>query len=108
MFVVTNTIKTQTKNADKIVQQFMSGHTGQAMEGIEGFQKFELLNRSNGKDPAISEIVVLSYWTSREHQKAWVSSNSFKQLHKRERPKESEAKKPSLIISSEIAEYDVM
>ncbi|MGY3778767.1 antibiotic biosynthesis monooxygenase [Isobaculum melis] len=108
MFVVTNTIKTQAENAEKIVQQFMSGHTGKAMEGIPGFQKFELLNRSNCKNPAVSEIVVLSYWESRAHQKAWVSSNSFKQLHKRERPKEHEGKETSMIISSEIAEYDVL
>ncbi|MFD1899529.1 antibiotic biosynthesis monooxygenase [Enterococcus termitis] len=34
-------------------------------------------------NPEITELVVLSRWTSKEHQKNWVKSQSFKQMHQK-------------------------
>ncbi|MBO0439669.1 antibiotic biosynthesis monooxygenase [Candidatus Enterococcus ikei] len=110
MYIVTNTIQTETAHSQRIIQQFTAGHTKESMEAVDGFLNFQLMHRTLPNDPEITELVVLSRWTSKEHQKNWVQSQSFKQMHQRKEPKQEtdvEKKRPG-IISSTIAEYEVL
>ncbi|ALS03289.1 hypothetical protein ATZ33_06225 [Enterococcus silesiacus] len=110
MYIVTNTIQTETAQSQKIIRQFTAGHTKESMETVEGFLNFQLMQRTLPDDPNVTELVVLSRWTSREHQKNWVKSQSFKQMHQRKEAKEdteNEKNRPG-IISSTIAEYEVL
>ncbi|WP_086312774.1 heme oxygenase (staphylobilin-producing) [Enterococcus sp. 7F3_DIV0205] len=111
MYIVTNTIKTETAHSQKIIKQFTAGHTKESMEAVDGFLNFQLMHRLLPEDPEITELVVLSRWTSKEHQKNWVNSQSFKQMHQRKDNKEepeNEKPKRAGFISSTIAEYDVL
>lgn len=110
MYIVTNTIQTKTDHSQKIIQQFTAGHTKESMEAVAGFLNFQLIYRTLPDDPEVTELVVLSRWTSKEHQKIWVKSQDFKKMYQRkETDKEStgDIKRPS-IISSTIAEYEVL
>ncbi|MGX7262940.1 antibiotic biosynthesis monooxygenase [Enterococcus crotali] len=110
MYIVTNTIQTETAQSQRIIQQFTAGHTKESMEKVDGFLNFQLMQRTLPDDPEVTELVVLSRWTSKEHQKNWVKSQSFKQMHQRKEPKEDTAKEKKRpgIISSTIAEYEVL
>lgn len=110
MYIVTNTIQTETDHSQKIIQQFTAGHTKESMEAVEGFLNFQLMHRTLPDNPEVTELVVLSRWTSKEHQKKWVKSQSFKKMHQKKEPKQessNEKKRPG-IISSTIAEYEVL
>lgn len=110
MYIVTNTIQTETAQSQKIIEKFTAGHTKENMEAVEGFLNFQLMHRLLPDDPKVTELVILSRWASKEDQKNWVKSQSFKQMHQREEPKQGtggEKKRPG-IISSNIAEYDVL
>ncbi|EOL43392.1 antibiotic biosynthesis monooxygenase [Enterococcus caccae] len=110
MYIVTNTIQTETAHSQKIIQQFTAGHTKESMEAVEGFLDFQLMQRIVPENPDITELVVLSRWMSKEHQKNWVNSQSFKKMHQRKGTdvEVPEKKKRSGIISSTIAEYEVL
>ncbi|MFD2305416.1 antibiotic biosynthesis monooxygenase [Enterococcus termitis] len=109
MFIVTNTIQTETEHSQRIIQQFTAGHTKESMETVDGFLNFQLMHRLLPDNPEITELVVLSRWTSKEHQKNWVKSQSFKQMHQKKSSDNAtgEKKRPG-IISSTIAEYEVL
>lgn len=110
MYIVTNTIQTETDHSQKIIQQFTAGHTKESMEAVDGFLNFQLMHHTLPEDPEVTELVVLSRWTSKEHQKNWVKSQAFKKMHQRKEPKQGttgEKKRPG-IISSTIAEYEVL
>lgn len=110
MYIVTNTIQTETDDSHKIIHQFTAGHTKESMEAVDGFLNFQLMHRTLPDDPQVTELVVLSRWTSKEHQKNWVNSQAFKKMHQRKEPKDEatgEKKRPG-IISSTIAEYEVL
>ncbi|GGC79857.1 antibiotic biosynthesis monooxygenase [Enterococcus wangshanyuanii] len=110
MYIVTNTIQVETEHSQKIIQQFTAGHTKESMEAVEGFLNFQLMYRSLPDNPEVTELVVLSRWVSKEHQKNWVNSQSFKQMHQRNTENKQSTEKPkrSGIISSTIAEYEVL
>ncbi|MBO0469415.1 antibiotic biosynthesis monooxygenase [Enterococcus sp. DIV0242_7C1] len=110
MYIVTNTIQAETEHSQRIIQQFTAGHTKESMEAVEGFLNFQLMYRVLPETPEITELVVLSRWVSKEHQKNWVKSQSFKQMHQRnsEKKESREKSKSSGIISSTIAEYEVL
>ncbi|MBO0472888.1 heme oxygenase (staphylobilin-producing) [Enterococcus sp. DIV0840] len=111
MYIVTNTIQTETDHSQKIIQQFTAGHTKESMEMVEGFLNFQLMHRTLPDNPEVTELVVLSRWTSKEHQKNWVKSQAFKKMHQRKEPKQDDDKnqnKRQGIISSTIAEYEVL
>ncbi|MGX7245672.1 antibiotic biosynthesis monooxygenase [Enterococcus quebecensis] len=110
MYIVTNTIQTETAQSQKIIQQFTAGHTKESMELVDGFLNFQLMHRTLPENPEITELVVLSRWVSKEQQKNWVQSASFKQMHQRKQTTndDSKEKKRSGIISSKIAEYEVL
>ncbi|MBO0446885.1 MULTISPECIES: antibiotic biosynthesis monooxygenase [Enterococcus] len=110
MYIVTNTIQTETAHSQRIIQQFTAAHTKESMEAVNGFLNFQLMHRTLPHDPEITELVVLSRWSSKEHQKNWVQSQSFKNMHQRKEPKQdvAEEKKRPGIISSTIAEYEVL
>lgn len=88
MYIVTNTIQTETDDSHKIIQQFTAGHTKESMEAVDGFLNFQLMHRMLPDDPQVTELVVLSRWTSKEHQKNWVNSQAFKKMHQRKEPKD--------------------
>lgn len=110
MYIVTNTIQTETAHSQKIIQQFTAGHTKESMEAVDGFLNFQLMQRTLPDNPEVTELVVLSRWTSKEHQKNWVQSQSFKKMHQRKKSTDEtvEKKKRPGIISSTIAEYEVL
>lgn len=110
MYIVTNTIQTETDYSQKIIQQFTASHTKESMDAVEGFLDFQLMQRELPDNPEVTELVVLSRWESKKHQKNWVQSQSFKKMHQRKNPQEKtdiEKKRPG-IISSTIAEYEVL
>lgn len=110
MYIVTNTIQTETVRSQKIIQQFTAGHTKESMQAVEGFLDFQLMQRELPDNHDVTELVVLSRWESKEHQKNWVQSQSFKNMHQRKEPEtkaEGDKKRPG-IISSTIAEYEVL
>lgn len=88
MYIVMNTIQTETVHSQKIIQQFTAGHTKESMEAVEGFLNFQLMHRTLPDDPNVTELVVLSRWTSKEQQKNWVKSQAFKKMHQKKEPKQ--------------------
>lgn len=110
MYIVTNTIQTETAHSQKIIQKFTAGHTQESMEAVDGFLNFQLMQRILPNNPEITELVVLSRWVSKEHQKNWVQSQSFKKMHQRKESSQDVSEEPKRpgIISSTIAEYEVL
>lgn len=112
MYIVTNTIQTETDHSEKIIQQFTAGHTKENMDKVDGFVDFQLMHRLLPDNPQVTELVVLSRWESKEHQKGWVKSQSFKNMHKKpsaakETAQEQPKKRPG-VISSTISEYEAL
>ena len=115
MYIVTNTIQTEENHSDRIIQQFTAAHTKESMEAVEGFIDFQLMHRSLPEDTTIVELVVMSRWETKELQKNWVQSQSFKAMHQKKENKDKtdtsdtkEPKKRSGILSSKISEYEVI
>ncbi|MGX6970075.1 antibiotic biosynthesis monooxygenase [Vagococcus bubulae] len=110
MYSVTNTIHIETPFAENMIQRFTSSHTTSAMEKVDGFIQFQLMTRVLPEDENVTELVVLSLWDSKEQQKAWVKSQSFKDVHKKEESTGITKEKPKRqgFIKNSIAEYDVL
>lgn len=110
MYSVTNTIHVETPYAENMIKGFTSSHTKEAMSHVEGFINFQLMSRELPDEENVTELVVLSLWESREHQKGWVKSQAFKDVHKRDDSNESTKEKPKRqgFIRNSIAEFDVL
>lgn len=109
MYIVTNTIQTEANYSEKIIQQFTSRHTKENMKDVDGFIDFQLMYRDLPEDSTVVELVVMSRWETKEYQKNWVKSQSFKNMHQKESAKATtpaeQSRKRLGFISSKISEY---
>lgn len=108
MYSVTNTIHVETPFAENMIKGFTSSHTKDAMSDIDGFINFQLMVRELPDENNVTELVVLSLWESKEHQKAWVKSQAFKDVHKKDDSNKSGENRRQGFIKNSIAEFDIL
>ncbi|RMF81694.1 MAG: antibiotic biosynthesis monooxygenase [Chloroflexi bacterium] len=77
MIVVCNRIPVNREHAAAFEERFKD-RSG-LVENMDGFVSFQLLRPTGDDDP----YIVMTYWESHAHFKAWTESDEFKQGHAR-------------------------
>lgn len=103
MFIVTNTIRVQKGSISTVVAKFQQ-HGPSNVAGIDGFLDLELWTTEKEDH---DELVVVSKWTDKAAQKAWLKTDAFKRAHGR--TPETRDEKPSktgVILGNDVQEYE--
>jgi len=74
MIAITNRLPVKEGAADRLVSQFSEGHG--SVQDFSGFRSMEVL-RSEDDD----EVMVITWWDSREDFERWVNSDDFQRAH---------------------------
>ncbi|NDJ54455.1 MAG: antibiotic biosynthesis monooxygenase [Chloroflexi bacterium] len=77
MIVVCNRISVNPEHSSAFEERFAD--RANLVDGMPGFISFKLLRPSTSDDP----YVVMTFWESQEHFKAWTSSDEFQEGHAR-------------------------
>ena len=77
MIVVCNRIPVNMEFAEAFEERFSD--RANLVDGMDGFVSFQLLRPQKERDP----YVVMTFWESDEHFKAWTESTEFKEGHAR-------------------------
>lgn len=77
MIAVMNRIPVNVDFAEAFEQRFSD--RAALVDGMDGFVSFRLLRPSKPEDP----YIVMTFWESEEHFKAWTRSDEFKEGHAR-------------------------
>lgn len=77
MIVVCNRIDVNPEYAEAFEQRF--AERAHLVDNMPGFISFKLLRPTKTNDP----YVVMTFWESQDHFKAWTASAEFKQGHAR-------------------------
>ncbi|MFJ5624267.1 antibiotic biosynthesis monooxygenase [Peribacillus loiseleuriae] len=95
MFVITNTLKVEKGNEEKVLARF------ERLGGIEETPGFILLNvlKTRGTKE-YDEFTIFSKWESKEAHDQWTKTESFRQSHSGERSE--------YVLDFGIAFYDVV
>ena len=75
MIVVSNRIPVNTEHCEAFEKTF--ANRASAVDGMDGFIAFQLLRPGKEGDP----YIVMTFWESEAHFKAWTDSDEFKQGH---------------------------
>ena len=94
MFVSTNCIKIQSGHGAELEELFRRQG---GMEHQQGFQRFELWKQNGDADH--EEYLVVTHWDSKDSNKQWTQSETFRQAHSGEHP--------AFIICGESHTYDL-
>ncbi|WP_442603018.1 antibiotic biosynthesis monooxygenase [Paenibacillus sp. KN14-4R] len=107
MIIVTNTIQVKLGFGDKIIEGFKQA---KGVQSFKGFVRLEVL-RTEGLEEN-EEIKVNTTWESKEDFQVWVTSDSFKQSHSRQRSEGAGngdgEKKESPVLSSKISYHEIV
>ncbi|MEM9954493.1 MAG: antibiotic biosynthesis monooxygenase [Chloroflexota bacterium] len=77
MIVTCNRIPVNPEHAEAFEERFANRTS--LVDGMDGFISFQLLRPKKEDDP----YVVMTFWESEAHFKAWTESEEFKQGHAR-------------------------
>lgn len=77
MIVTCNRIPVNPEHAAAFEERFSDRAT--LVDGMPGFVSFQLLRPTKDGDP----YVVMTFWETQEHFKAWTESDAFKEGHAR-------------------------
>ncbi|MGF1505890.1 MAG: antibiotic biosynthesis monooxygenase [Chloroflexi bacterium] len=77
MIVVCNRIDVNPEHSAAFEQRFAD--RANLVDGMPGFISFQLLRPAKPDDP----YVVMTFWESHDHFKAWTTSDEFKEGHAR-------------------------
>ena len=77
MIVTCNRIPVNPEHAEAFEQRFADRST--LVDGMPGFISFQLLRPKKAGDP----YIVMTFWETEAHFKAWTESEAFKEGHAR-------------------------
>ena len=77
MIVTCNRIPVNPEHAEAFEERFST--RANMVDGMPGFISFQLLRPQKEGDP----YIVMTFWESQEHFKAWTESEAFKEGHAR-------------------------
>lgn len=85
-----NAITVPSATGDELAQRFRTRQGFGAMEGIPGFEGFELFQPTDERE----QWLVVTRWDSHEAFDEWMGSDAFKAAHDRETDETGQKKKP--------------
>ncbi|PID84769.1 MAG: antibiotic biosynthesis monooxygenase [Chloroflexi bacterium] len=100
MIVVMNRIQVNPEYREVFETNFSD--RAALVDGMDGFVAFRLLRSAKPEDP----YIVMTFWETEEHFKAWTKSDSFKKghVHSAKLPKEALLGHPKLEVMEIIQE----
>jgi heme-degrading monooxygenase HmoA len=97
-----NAITVPPEGGDELARRF--GARAGAVDGHDGFEGFELLEPTDGRDTWL----VVTRWRDEESFQAWVSAPAFAQGHRPEsEAAQGGAERPPVSVHSELWSYDI-
>lgn len=75
MIAVMNRIPVNMEHAEAFEERF--ANRASSVDGMPGFISFQLMRPTKDDDP----YIVMTYWESEEHFRAWTDSREFKEGH---------------------------
>ena len=94
--VIINAITVPSGSGDELAKRF-AARAG-AVDGQEGFEGFELLQPTDGRD----QWLVLTRWRDQEAFEAWMASPAFGHGHRSAQERSGGDAPPPVSISSEV------
>jgi heme oxygenase (mycobilin-producing) len=96
-----NAITVPEEGGDELAKRF--GARAGAVDDQEGFEGFELLQPTDGRDVWL----VQTRWRDQEAFEAWMSSSSFAQGHRSDQERKGGEAPPPVSVHSEVWRYQV-
>jgi len=97
--VIINAITVPSDSGDELAKRF-AARAG-AVDGQEGFEGFELLQPTDGRD----QWLVVTRWRDQESFEAWMASPAFGHGHRDASERAGGEAKPPVSVASEVWAY---
>ena len=97
-----NAITVPAETGDELAQRFRARQGLGAMDGIAGFQGFELFQPTDDRE----QWLVVTRWDSHEAFEDWLASDAFRAAHERGRD-DAGRKIPPVGTHAELWSYDI-